>query len=166
MATLFVMCGIPGSGKSTWANAFRQNRMKTVYVSRDVIRLSIITDEEHYFSHEDEVYDKFVDTIKDALSVGIDTIADATHLSGGARNKLVKALAAKGMTTDKYEIIFVYMDVPVNECIRRDNTREGRAHVTASVIRRMGSQQTIPTTDEFPNVKEVWIIHGRDLVHQ
>lgn len=166
MATLFVMCGAPGSGKSTWANAFRQNRMKTVYVSRDVIRLSIITDDEHYFSHEDEVYDKFVDTIADNLRVGVDTIADATHLSHGARLKLYSALAARDMTAEKYDIIFVQMGTDVEECVRRDDLREGRAHVTHSVVRRMFYQNTTPTIDEFPNVKGVWIINERNMVHQ
>ncbi len=158
MATLFVMCGTPGSGKSTWANKFRQDRLKMVYVSRDAIRLSIITDDEHYFSHEDEVYEKFVDVIADNLRAGVDTIADATHLSHGARAKLYNALAARGMTSDKYDIVFVQMGTPVEECIIRDNAREGRCHVTASVVRRMYSQNTKPTMDEFPNVKGVWVI--------
>lgn len=166
MATLYVMIGPPGSGKTTWATEFRKNRLKMVYVSRDAIRLSIITDEEHYFSHEDEVYDKFVDTLVDSLSVGVDTIADATHLSGGARDKLINALEAKGMTKDRYDLIFVFMSTDTETCIARDDLREGRAHVTRSVIRRMALQCTLPDVREYCNCKGVWIINGRDLVHQ
>lgn len=164
MTTLYVMCGAPGSGKSTWAHEFQKGR-DIDYISRDKIRLSIITDEEHYFSHEDEVYDKFVDEIALGLQT-CDVIADATHLSHGARLKLYSALAARGMTHDKYQIIFVQMGTDVEECVRRDDLREGRQHVTRSVVRRMFYQNTHPTVDEFPNVKEVWIINGRNILHQ
>ncbi len=160
MATLYVMVGAPGSGKSTWANKFMQNRDHITYVSRDKVRLSIITDEEHYFSHEDEVYDKFVDIIVDHLSNGFDTIADATHLSRNSRKKLILALAAKGMTLSMYDVVFVMMDTPVAVCIARDAERVGRQHVTASVITRMNSQIQVPTIGEFANVKEVWLIRG------
>jgi len=164
MTTLYVMCGAPGSGKSTWAHEFQKGR-DINYISRDQIRLSIITDEEHYFSHEDEVYDKFVDEIALGLQTS-DVIADATHLSHGARLKLYSALAARGMTYDKYQIIFVQMGTDVEECVRRDDLREGRQHVTRSVVRRMFYQNTHPTINEFPNVKEVWIINGRNILHQ
>ena len=164
MTTLYVMCGAPGSGKSTWAHEFQKGR-DINYISRDQIRLSIITDEEHYFSHEDEVYDKFVDEIALGLQTS-DVIADATHLSHGARLKLYSALAARGMTYDKYQIIFVQMGTDVEECVRRDELREGRQHVTRSVVRRMFYQNTHPTINEFPNVKEVWIINGRNILHQ
>ena len=158
MNTLYVMVGIPGSGKSTEAHKIQAIDPRIVYISRDEVRLSIIKDNEHLFSHEDEVYDAFYDKIAAQLTLS-DAIADATHMSPGARLKLINALNKRGMTTDKYQIIFVCMDVPVEECIRRDDAREGRAHVTAPVIRRMNRSLDFPTIDEFRNVKEVRIIH-------
>lgn len=166
MATLYIMCGAPGSGKTTWAHKFHHNRLYTVYVSRDEIRLATIKDNEGYFSHEDEVYEKFVDIIAEDLRAGLDTIADATHLSGTARAKLIRSLKNKGLTTDQYDIIFVQMGTDVEECVRRDDLREGRAHVTKSVVRRMFYQNTHPTIDEFPNVKGVWVINERNVLHQ
>ena len=157
MVTLYVMVGIPGSGKSTWAKAHLTN---ADYISRDVVRLSIIKDNEDLFSHEDEVYDKFVDILADGLRAGRDMIADATHMSHGARHKLIRALTKAKMTPDQYNIIFVMMDTPVNECIARDEKREGRAHVTASVIQRMYKSLSTPFVGEFENVKEVWIVRG------
>jgi predicted kinase len=153
------MVGIPGSGKSTEAHKIlMEDPIHTAYISRDVVRLNIIKDNEHLFSHEDEVYDKFCDEIAAWLEKS-NVIADATHMSHGARAKLINALAYRGMTADKYDLVFVYMDVPIEECIRRDETRDGRAHVTAPVIRRMARSLTCPTMDEFTNVKEVRIIH-------
>lgn len=157
MATLYVMVGIPGSGKSTWAKA---NLHNADYISRDVVRMSIVKDNEDLFSHEDEVYDKFIGTLADGLGNGRNMVADATHLSHGARHKLVRALSKAGLTADKYDITFVVMDTPLAECIRRDATREGRAHVTEPVIKNMNKSLTTPYVGEFENVKEVWVIRG------
>ena len=155
MATLYVMVGLPGSGKSTWA---KKNLANVDYISRDVVRLSIIKDNEHLFAHEDEVYDKFISCLVDHLRNNISVVADATHLSHGARHKLVSALSKHGLTANKYDIIFVVMDTPVTECVRRDDAREGRAHVTEPVIRNMYRSLSTPYVGEFENVKEVWII--------
>ena len=160
MNTLYVMVGIPGSGKSTYAQTIIANDPDNiVYISRDTVRLSVIKPNEDLFSHEDEVYDKFCDEIAATLS-GKNVIADATHMSHGARAKLINALKKRGMTADKYEIVFVYMNTPIEECIRRDDVREGRAHVTAPVIRRMARSLSCPAADEFPNIKEVIQVRG------
>ena len=155
MATLYVMVGIPGSGKSTWAKA---NLHDADYISRDVVRMSIVKDNEDLFSHEDEVYDRFIGILANGLGSGRNMVADATHLSHGARHKLVRALSKAGLTADKYDITFVVMDTPLAECIRRDATREGRAHVTEPVIKNMNKSLTTPYIGEFENVKGVWII--------
>ena len=161
MNTLYVMVGIPGSGKSTEARKIQMaDPLHTAYISRDVIRLAVLGENDPLFSREDEVYELFCDQVAMFLDKeDTNVIADATHMSHGARAKLFNALAYRGMTKDKYQIVFVYMDVPIEECIRRDDLREGRAHVTAPVIRRMNRSLSLPTMDEFPNVKEVRIIH-------
>ena len=76
MSTLYVMVGIPGSGKSTWAKA---NLTDAEYISRDTVRLSIIKDNEDLFAHEDEVYDKFVSILADGLRDNRNMVADATQ---------------------------------------------------------------------------------------
>jgi hypothetical protein len=52
------MCGIPGSGKSTYLKTrFIQ---PPVVVSRDEIRFKMVREDEEYFSHEKEVYNEFI----------------------------------------------------------------------------------------------------------
>ena len=56
MPTLYIYCGIPGSGKSYYA----QNIQKDVpYLSRDAIRFSMVNEDEEYFSKETKVFNCF-----------------------------------------------------------------------------------------------------------
>ena len=50
---LYLMMGVAGSGKSTYA----KNILKDgdIYISRDEIRYSLLTEEDDYFAKENEV---------------------------------------------------------------------------------------------------------------
>ena len=160
MAMLYVMVGIPGSGKSYEAQKIVDSHTGPItYISRDEVRLATITDQDHYFSKEDEVYDKFIKLIAEQLAAGNDVIADATHMSRGSRRKLIESLAREGMCMNKYDITYVCMNTPLEVCIERDSHRTGRRHVTEPVIRRMAKALSMPTVKEFSNVKEV-IVRG------
>lgn len=158
MCTLYVMVGIPGSGKSTWANNFIKDRENIVYISRDTIRFSMLKSSDTYFAHESDVFTKFVDAIVANLKYGSDVIADATHLSIASRRKLVNALTARGLQSTDYRIIFVFVDTLLAVCIQRDDARTDRQHVGASVIGRMHTQLVPPSILEQPNATEVWHI--------
>lgn len=158
--TLFVMVGIPGSGKSYQAKKMLEwMKDTTVYISRDAVRLSIIKEDEHYFSHETQVFNTFARECATWLGAGHNVIADATHNSVASRAKLINALAKYRVNENQYDIIFVVMATSQEECIRRDALREGRAHVTAPVIRRFFNNFTFPSKDEFSNVTGVWKIY-------
>lgn len=157
--TLFVMVGAPGSGKSYFAHQLLNWMDNVVYISRDEVRMSIVKDDEHYFSHETRVYRIFIKKIATWLRAGHDVIADATHLNVPSRRKLVNHLLIKqGITTDEYNIVFIVMHTPLATCIERDSKREGRAHVTDKVIIDFYKNFVNPKKDEFPNVIGVWKI--------
>ena len=151
MPILYILCGPSGSGKSTWA--LNDSRVKhCAYVSRDNIRLSIIKDDEDYFSHEKEVFKKFVETIAGQLMAGYDCVADATHINMFSRCKLMQAL---DMYTRDYKIICVVFDVDANTCIERNKAREGRRNVPDTVIRNMCRNFRTPTRDEDDRIIEI-----------
>lgn len=153
MATLYILCGPSGSGKSTWASTYEGTITKRCsYISRDDIRLSIIKDEEDYFSHEKEVFRRFTSEIVKALKIGVDVIADATHLNEFSRRKLTQAI---DMYTTDYKIIYVVFNVSAGTCIARNANRTGRANVPENVIRNMCRDFRAPTKDEDERVIDI-----------
>jgi predicted kinase len=160
MKELVLMMGVPGSGKSTYA----RNILKygDIYVSRDEIRYSMLTDEDDYFAKENEVIKTFIQYIDEAL---IDTqyqgkvYADATHLSPKSRAQVLNQLK------NKNKVSVIYLDVPLNVVLARNAQREGRALVPENVIRRMYKSIILPTKaegieklitiDENQEVKEI-----------
>ena len=151
MPILYILCGPSGSGKSTWATNFIKNK-RIAYISRDNIRLSIVKEEEDYFSHEKEVFKTFVKAIAHYIANGDDAIADATHLNMFSRCKLMQAL---DQYTHDYEIICVVFTTDVDTCVERNKARVGRRHVPENIIRNMCRDFRVPTMDEDERIKEI-----------
>ena len=147
MSNLWVLCGVPGSGKSTWARTHIDKISDDVkYVSRDEIRFSIVKEDEEYFSKENEVFRKFIEEIKDGLINHKDTIADATHLNKASRNKLLRSL---GESLKECKINIIVISTPLEIALERNEERKGtRSYVPRGVIRRMKSQYEIPSEEE------------------
>ena len=141
---LYIMCGCSGSGKSTWAHEFIKNN-DVRYVSRDEIRLSLIKDNEEYFSHEKEVFRHFANIITQTLVDGFDVIADATHLTINSRKKLTNAI---DRLFTNYTIIYVWINTPLDICLARNAKREGLAHVPENVLINMYNTMKCPSLEE------------------
>lgn len=134
MKKLYLLCGCSGSGKSTWI----QNRLIAEggsWVSRDLIRLSMVAATEPYFSKETEVFKEFITTINERLQDDRycgNVFADATHLSPRARKDVLRRLNLVGV-----QVIAVDFDIPLTTLIERNANRTGRANVPTTVIRDM-----------------------------
>lgn len=155
---LWIMVGIPASGKSTFIathdNFF--NERKAV-ISRDNVRFSMIKEGDSYFSREKEVFNEFIRQIKISLEENFDTIVDATHINAGSRSKLLRAL---GDSLKNIEINAIVIRTPLDVALERNSKREGLSLVPESAIRDMYSHFTIPTLDEgFDNI---WIKNNEE----
>ena len=153
MPKLYILCGPSGSGKSTWALDFIDKHNEVWYVSRDDIRLDLLSDGEDYFSHEKEVFKTFVGILYTILSDGKDVIADATHLNIFSRCKLIQAIDMRGYK--EYEIVYVVFNTDAETCIERNKVREGRRNVPENVIRNMCRDFRVPTKDEDERVIDI-----------
>lgn len=149
---LVLLAGIPGSGKSTWLREHLSEG--DAYVSRDEVRFSIISDDEDYFSHETEVFDKFVAEIEKQLNCGKRVFADATHINWASRRKLLERIHDK----ENIDIDVYVFATPLETCLERNEQREGRARVPKSVIKRMFFQSNEPFNDPFHyhNIRRIW----------
>jgi tRNA uridine 5-carbamoylmethylation protein Kti12 len=79
---LYILSGVPGCGKSTWARNMAKKDENIEIISRDKIRFSMVNEENGYFSREDEVFNRYVeDIILSLLNImNSGTIADATQV--------------------------------------------------------------------------------------
>lgn len=153
---LYISCGIPGSGKSTFLKA--NKKPSEEIISRDEIRFSLLKEGEDYFSHEDEVFNIFVSKITQLINTGTNVYADATHLNPASRKKLTDALLETGcQPADVQAILF---DVPIDICLKRNENRKGtKTYVPRGVIRRMFNSLSYPV--EFSHV---WIVNEKGEV--
>ena len=152
--TLYILCGLPGCGKSTWTREKMKENVnpiepKWAYVSRDEVRFSILNKEDDYFAKEKQVFQEFVNRICDDLSDAwiTNVIADATHLNEISRDKLINAIRCKRPNLP-LRITMVYFDIPLEVCKFRNRKREGRALVPDHVMDNMYRSL------QFPQLRE------------
>lgn len=128
---LYVMCGVPGSGKSYLAREITK-AVHSKLVSRDEIRFSMLKDNDEYFSKENLVFSRYMELINKSLKNDCSVIADATHLTPGSRRKLLNNLTIKPAS-----IICFYFDLPLDVCLSRNVGRPGREQVPEETMQSM-----------------------------
>ena len=120
-------------------------------ISRDEIRFSLVSEDEEYFSKENEVYNKFVEEIKDGLINNDVVFADATHINEASRSKLLRSL---GESLKDVKVIAIVIKPSLDVALAQNAQREGRKLVPRGQIRRMWFQFTKPTLEE--GFDEIW----------
>ena len=147
------MVGFPGSGKTTYA---KQTLLKInpdwEYVSRDEVRYEYVSDQEHYFDHEHEVYHEFCKRINMHLINCKTVIADATHLTSNSRQKLLNSL-----TCIPEAVYVVVMMTPFDVCMERNAGRVGITRVPDKSMYRMKNSYQKPNAVFEPFDKVVYV---------
>lgn len=143
MNDLYLMCGVPGAGKST----FLKNRVKSnkgVIISRDKIRFSLVKPDEPYFSKEKEVTKTLWDEINKELASGNTVFVDQTSLTKKSRKWLLTHI-----TSDYNHINLIWIDESLETCLERNEQRKGtRGYVPRESIINMHNHFEEPSLDE------------------
>jgi len=139
MQKLLILVGLPGAGKSTFAIEYLKRNKNTLRVCRDDLRM-MLTNGEYSFENEDFVVQQEKMIIQMALLNGNDVIIDDTNLKEKTMqmwqelvetHNQMKHLCNEDKTV---EIEIKKFTTSLEECIRRDANRKGKAQVGKGVI--------------------------------
>lgn len=131
-----VLCGIPASGKTTTAHLILSKASAEVY-------------------HMDEVYDgvgvtsfqeateRFHADVRRDLANGLNVICDGTY-----RTKYVRCRLLDGVADTPCKKVVIVLNTPIEECIRRNAERTGRARIPEHIIRGDARVFEQPMLDE------------------
>ena len=150
--TFYMMVGVPGSGKSTYA---RQIPNATV-LSSDAIREEIGADGGDKKMHK-QVFDILHERVKEALSAGNDVVYDATNLRHTRRADFLNEI--KRLTGHK---VCVYFAIPLEQALSQNTDRN--TPVPEEVIKRMNLELCEPRIDEgWDEIKVIRILPERRI---
>lgn len=157
MKTIYLLKGLPASGKSTWAKDYITKHPQVKRVNKDDLRAMLDN------SKWTKANEKFVLNVRDyiieeALAGGYHIIVDDTNLHHKHEYKM-KELAKK----HKAKVEIKYFDTPLEECIKRDANRENS--VGEQVITSMYDRFINNDISNIP-LEKIWIITDTHFTHQ
>lgn len=138
MSVLYMMVGLPGSGKSTEAERIGKS-LGIPVVSSDGIRREF-TGSEKDFSMDAQIWTSVIpERLRSTLQEG-DAVFDATNLRVRDRSKVRRCIGPK------HSCCAVFMDTPLEICIERQANRKRK--VPRERIEEMHREMVLPDTSE------------------
>lgn len=144
-----MLCGIPGCGKSTWAEN-NKDKLNAVVHSSDNVRIELLNDVNDQSKNE-EVFKILHQRIKDDLRAGKNVIYDATSLNRRRRIHFLNN-ELKGI---EYEKVCVLFATPWEQCLARNFARDRQVPEEA-MIRMYKNFETPYYTDGFDDIQIVY----------
>lgn len=142
MKTFILLCGLPGVGKSTWAENYKKTHNNVFIVSSDELRMEVGGAYQN-FDHEAEIWKMFFDRIIEYRDKADDVtvIADSTNIEN--RFRLFYGQNVKGY--DRKELIILKKSVAT---VKKQNVdRDPGRIVPDEVIDRMNANFEEPSEE-------------------
>ena len=150
MNKLYFLCGVQGSGKTTYARE-NKDRLNAEIISTDRIRLDYAPIEEK------DVFPKAFELIKEKLQEK-NVIFDATNITVEARKDNINNVF-KLVNKDEVELICVCLIVDKEICkqrVEKRNQLKGEIYLPLEVIDNYSERFELPTVEE--GFKEILFI--------
>lgn len=115
---VYILCGLPASGKSTWAKEYLAKNLNAAKVGRDDFRYMLRNQGKCEPKVEEMIVSLMDYTIIQALKKRMTVLIDNTNLKVSVINHFIELC--------KYyaDVKFMVFDVPAKTCIERDKNRE------------------------------------------
>jgi predicted kinase len=146
MPTFYILIGLPGSGKSHWAQA-NADRINAIVVGSDEVRAEFQARGEN--PHDgNAVFAEVERRARAHLQTDRSVILDATHYQRRYRAYAIDLAHQLGVTC-----VAVWFDTPLDEALRRNSWRTGdrfgAQRVPDHIIREMAARLDPPSRAEF-----------------
>jgi tRNA uridine 5-carbamoylmethylation protein Kti12 len=157
MKTLILLCGIPGSGKSSWARDYAKSHPDTFICDTDETRKKITGSYLKFPEHMEVIFDDLIAQANAAFAKGganCTVIEDAAFLDNYRRLYFMKRIRGY----DKAVLLLIKMK-DYSICYERNRQREKEKWVPDSVISDMIKRYEDPTPEVrsyFSEVQTEW----------
>lgn len=156
LPTLYMMVGLPGSGKSFCAEQLSKKE-NAVVISSDEMRVELFGNVENQ-ENNGVLFDKLFNKTRVLLKDGKSVIIDATNINSKRRMNALKQFK-------NFNKICIYMATPYAECLRNDRFRSRT--VGKNVIDRMYKSLHVPMYYEgWDKIEIVNRIDNIDFDHE
>lgn len=149
MTTLYVLSGLPGAGKTTWARD-NANRLQATVVCSDDVRCDFEADGRDP-SDGDAVFAEVARRARRLLEADRSVIVDATHFQRKYRTYLRQPEI--GVEVHR---VAIWFDVPLETCLQRNAGRSGLAfgdrRMTDDFVHGLADVFEPPARDEFDEI--------------
>ena len=159
MQFFYMMVGLPGSGKSWYAEHKLPN---AVIHSSDAIREELLGDVSDQ-SQQGLVFQTLHDRVLNGLQGGLDVVYDATNISYKRRREFLQRV--KALNIPNLKTVCVFMAPPYARCVERNANRDRT--VPESVIDRMYHKFDVPMYLEGWDNIIVWGVEpSKDIINK
>lgn len=158
MGKLYMLVGLPGAGKSSYAKILSENlsdhKIKHKIFSSDEYRLEM-KKEKGVVPDNNQVFTKLYRDLRAFMETGGSAIFDATNITYKVRRKAFSAL--QGI---EYESVAIVLCSRVEKCIERNLQRDEEARVPIQVIYDMMLRFELPQI--YEGFKDIVIKHSTE----